>query len=197
MPSLLNRAPSRGPELPATFGEGDARPTFGEQLVALRSDLYKRALSLTHERATAEDLVQDVIERALRARERFKDGTNLLAWLSTIQRNIFIDDYRQSRMVSSDVEPAWQATEPECKPLDVLSMHDLTEATETLADDDRRILELAHREDLSYRQIAAILGVLPSTVGTRLFRVRQKLRPALLILYWKRLRQTGAAKLDS
>ena len=69
---------------------------FTAELIGLRRALYQRALLLTQDRTAADDLVQATIERALIARDRYRRGTNLRAWLLLMMRNLFIDGRRRA-----------------------------------------------------------------------------------------------------
>ena len=53
-------------------------------------------MTLTRDSESAKDLVQETIYRALANKEKYLDGTNIKAWLYTIMRNIFINNYRRS-----------------------------------------------------------------------------------------------------
>jgi RNA polymerase sigma-70 factor (ECF subfamily) len=53
------------------------------------------AVSLTRDMETAKDLLQETLYKALANREKYSAGTNIKAWLFTIMRNIFINDYRR------------------------------------------------------------------------------------------------------
>ena len=53
------------------------------------------AITLTRDNETAKDLIQETMYRALANREKYNVGTNIKAWLYTIMRNIFINDYRR------------------------------------------------------------------------------------------------------
>ncbi len=67
-------------------------------LVAVESDFLKPyAYSLTHDNEDAKDLFQETMVRALLNRSKYKVGTNLKAWLYTIMRNIFINNYRRNK----------------------------------------------------------------------------------------------------
>ena len=57
------------------------------------------AYSLAQNNEDAEDLVQDTMFRALINREKYKDGTNIKAWLYTIMRNIFINNYSLGMLI--------------------------------------------------------------------------------------------------
>ena len=54
------------------------------------------AITLTRDREAAQDLYQETLYKALAHREKYQPGTNVKAWLTTIMRNIFINDYRRS-----------------------------------------------------------------------------------------------------
>jgi RNA polymerase sigma-70 factor (ECF subfamily) len=75
-------------------------------LVLEQSELLKPfAISLTKNSENAKDLCQETLYKAISNREKYNAGTNIKAWLYTIMRNIFINDYRRKvkrNIVSSD-----------------------------------------------------------------------------------------------
>jgi RNA polymerase sigma factor (sigma-70 family) len=65
-------------------------------LLVNNSDFLKPfAITLTHDSEVAGDLFQETMYRAMANREKYNVGTNIRAWLYTIMRNIFINDYRR------------------------------------------------------------------------------------------------------
>lgn len=68
---------------------------FDKMLVDNTSFLQPFAFSLTRDNETAKDLLQETIYRALANRDKYNVGTNIKAWLYTIMRNIFINNYRR------------------------------------------------------------------------------------------------------
>src|SRR5258706_15953319 len=68
---------------------------FDNEVNSITHSLSPIAYNLTHDPEDAKDLVQDTIVKALVNREKFMNGTNLKAWLFTIMRNIFINNYRR------------------------------------------------------------------------------------------------------
>lgn len=67
-----------------------------EQYVVSNADFLKPfALTLTRDSETAKDLTQETLFRALANKEKYHVGTNIKAWMFTIMRNIFINDYRK------------------------------------------------------------------------------------------------------
>ena len=70
---------------------------FQQQLVGLRHQLYYFALSLTHDRETADDLLQESMLRALTYSDKYRDNTNFKAWVYTIMKNTFINAHRRNK----------------------------------------------------------------------------------------------------
>lgn len=79
---------------------------FNDMLMDNSHFLQPVAVSFTHDTEDAKDLIQETLYRAIANREKYQDGTNIKAWLYTIMRNIFINNYRRKRKypkVSSEV----------------------------------------------------------------------------------------------
>jgi RNA polymerase sigma factor (sigma-70 family) len=68
---------------------------FNEILLGNSDFLRPFAFNLTKDSETAKDLFQNTLYKALSNRDKYNNGTNIRAWLYTIMRNIFINDYRR------------------------------------------------------------------------------------------------------
>lgn len=68
---------------------------FNELLMKNAGSLQPFAISLTRDQETAKDLFQETLYRALANKDKYSSGTNIKAWLYTIMRNIFINNYRR------------------------------------------------------------------------------------------------------
>ena len=68
---------------------------FNQMLLSNTDYLKPFAITLTRDNETAKDLLQETMFRALANKEKYNTGTNIKAWLYTIMRNIFINDYRR------------------------------------------------------------------------------------------------------
>lgn len=82
------------------------RKEFNVLLTEHQTSLEPFSYSLTHDESAAKDLIQDTLYRALLNYDKFQEGTNMDAWLYTIMRNIFINNYRRRKKfekVSSEV----------------------------------------------------------------------------------------------
>ncbi len=68
---------------------------FNEMLLTNADFLKPFAINLTRDNEAANDLYQETLYKALANKEKYNAGTNIKAWLFTIMRNIFINDYRR------------------------------------------------------------------------------------------------------
>ncbi len=157
--------------------------------------LYAVALRLTRNPTDAQDLTQNTVVKALRFHNRFKDGTYIKAWLLTILRNTFINEYRRKvrrpdfvALTGSEAaaetapDPEVAAFEPEEDNVaDLLELLDdrVKEAVESLPHDFRLAVIMADLEDKSYKEIAEAMGCPLGTVMSRLYRGRKLLRQQL------------------
>ncbi len=68
---------------------------FNSAVVSLHQSLKPIAYKLTRDNEEANDLIQETLLKAISNRDKFKDGTNLKAWLYTIMKNTFITNYHR------------------------------------------------------------------------------------------------------
>ncbi len=150
--------------------------------------LYGFAFHLTYDAVEAEDLVQDTIERAIKAIDQYRQGTNAKAWLFKIMRNHFINGYRKksrrpSMVDCEDVQipdtsideniPSLMDWTDEC--LESIVGDELSAAMSRLSNDFRIVILLSDLQDFKYDEIAEILEIPIGTVRSRLFRARNLL----------------------
>jgi len=139
--------------------QGDAR-AFDELVESLRGRAFHVARSLVGSRDDAMDLAQETFLKVYRARDTFRDGEPFLPWFHRILRNTcfsFLRDRRRLRERSVSSHAAGAEDD----------------------EGDYEILALRHFKELSYRDIAAALGVPEGTVMSRLFHARRRLRERL------------------
>jgi RNA polymerase sigma-70 factor (ECF subfamily) len=154
--------------------------------------LYRFALRLTHNRAEAEDVVQDTCVRAFRSFHRFNPGTNGRAWLFTILRNLFLNRARrEGREVLAEDVGSWDSAAPSItaagpgphNPEEEFSqtvLHgDVDRALKGLPFPFREAVLLTDVEGFTYREAAEVLNCPVGTVMSRLSRGRRLLREAL------------------
>ncbi len=69
---------------------------FNSLVINNAEGLKPFAITLTRDKDLAEDLYQETLYKAFAHREKYQPGTNIKAWLCTIMRNVFINDYRRN-----------------------------------------------------------------------------------------------------
>ena len=171
---------------------GDRSREFEEVALVHLDTLYRSALRLTHNRAEAEDIVQETCLRAFRNFHRFNPGTNCRAWLLTILRNIFLNRVRRAGREGLEEDlPAGESaletgpglippsTNPEEEFLQTVLHGDVDRALKAVPLVYREAVILADLEGLSYKEVAEVLGCPIGTVMSRLSRGRHLLRQAL------------------
>ncbi|HEY0253949.1 MAG TPA: RNA polymerase sigma factor [Kofleriaceae bacterium] len=146
------------------------------------SALAQLARRLTGNRADADDLVQDTLERALRAEAKYAERGQRRGWLATILLNRFRDCRRNTSRHATPSAAIEYFAAPESEHAQAwqqVTDTDLSAALDTLDPMFRRVYEL-HAEGLSYSAIARELNISINTVGTRLMRARHRLRDLLI-----------------
>jgi RNA polymerase sigma-70 factor, ECF subfamily len=147
--------------------------------------LYGYAMALTRNHAQAEDLVQETYVRAIPAIGRLQAHSNMKGWLFTILRNIWLNELRKWRngpqMVEIGIADSVVGLFKNSHDLYVSKMEaeQVRAAIQKLSEEFREIILLREYEDLSYHEIAGILGCPVGTVMSRLGRARAKLRALL------------------
>lgn len=150
--------------------------TLRREIGELLPDMRAFARFLARDRVAADDLVQDTVVRALAALDQFAPGTNLKAWLFTIQRNAFYEQIRRrrredallhARPVETDANPPEQVARSD--------VSDLQRMIWTLPPLLREALILVAAQELSHEEAASICGVPVGTMKARLSRARAAL----------------------
>src|SRR6056297_1469741 len=140
-------------------------------------DLFRYALWLARDRAVAEDVVQETLLRAWRARGSIRDAKAVKSWLMTIVRREHARLYERYRPEFSDVEVERVAGfDGDDKSTEAFV---LRRALETLSPEYREPLELQVLGGHSCEEIGRIMGISRGAVMTRVFRAKHKLRELL------------------
>jgi RNA polymerase sigma-70 factor, ECF subfamily len=185
-----------------------AAPTgFEAELVPLLDRAYGLAYSLTHDRADAEDLVQEAALLACRAFAQFKPGTNFKAWFYKILVNAFYGQLRKQRRQGETIDfeslPSLylygktaelglpnQTDDPAAVLLARLDAESIVAALEALPEEYRVACSLYFIQDFSYEEIAQTLDVPLGTVRSRIHRGRKLLQQRL----WAIAEERGIVK---
>jgi RNA polymerase sigma-70 factor (ECF subfamily) len=150
-----------------------------ERLVELIPRLRRYARALVGDRATADDLVQDTLERAWAKLHLYRRGTDLRAWLFTVMHNVHVNRVRATRP-TDQLEEEMPELAQRASQGDGLLVRDLDRAISRLPDEQRAVLLLVTLEEMSYETVARSLDIPIGTVMSRLSRAREKLRAMML-----------------
>lgn len=159
---------------------------FQNSLTGLQSKMFFFALSLTSNTDKANDLVQETYLRALTYQNKFSSDTNLMAWIYTIMKNTFINEYRRNVKARSTIETQSDKLHISFSRDDfypsVDSIHAANEIQKKIA-----MLEEEFREPFElflngykYKEIAEKLDLPLGTIKSRIFFTRKKLSVCLI-----------------
>jgi RNA polymerase sigma factor (sigma-70 family) len=150
-----------------------------ERMVELIPRLRRYARALVGDRATADDLVQDTLERAWAKLHLYRRGTDLRAWLFTVMHNVHVNRVRAAR-ATDQLDEEMPELAQRASQGDALLVRDLDRAISRLPDEQRAVLLLVTLEEMSYETVARTLDIPIGTVMSRLSRAREKLRAMML-----------------
>jgi RNA polymerase sigma-70 factor (ECF subfamily) len=181
---------------------------FETLLIGMLEPAYRLAYRLTGDGQDAEDLVQEAALRAYRFRHSFQPGTSFKAWFYRIVMNQFYTTTRRRKPTTASLDSLTDAHEilmfvrsaeagllrPDSDPAATavarMAEDDVARALATLPDEYRTVATLYFVDDLSYQEIADILGVPIGTVRSRLHRGRQMLQKQL----WRVAEELGIVR---
>ena len=197
MPFFFSKKPTSVVQDMGDFAGGGVPPqvdSFEVELLGQLDTLYGVSCRMTRSSSEAEDLVQDTVVKAMRARDQFQPGTNLKAWLLRIMTNTFINRYHRGGMERDVIDgpdaesltDAWVGAatlrairDPETQALSPLVEAEVQRALDDLPSEFRLAVVLSDIEELSYKEIADAMGCPIGTVMSRLHRGRRMLQKTL------------------
>lgn len=147
------------------------------------------AYNLTQNMEDARDLYQETAYRAIKNREKFHPGTNFKAWLMTIMKNIFINDYRKkvkqnvmldktdnNYFINSNNNAVSNNAESD------MMTEELTEMVDSL-EDGLKIPFVMHFQGFKYQEIADYMDLPLGTVKSRIYFARKELKAQIAKQY--------------
>ncbi|MEE8580458.1 MAG: RNA polymerase sigma factor [Myxococcota bacterium] len=167
---------------------GHSRETLGGQLSTLRAQMTSVAPRFAPDRASAEDIVQNRCEKALRKLSQFRGHARLSTWLHRIVVNealmwIRSEKRRAVRHRDVDVWGDCEWVEPGPDPVEALASLQraagLRTHLEALPTEEREVLVRCALEETRYQDFSDEQGIRPGAAESRTFRGRQRLRSAM------------------
>lgn len=157
------------------------RQAFAQLVERYWDRLYRWLFHLTRDRHSAEDLVQESFLKAFRGLKQFQAGSNFKAWLFRIAHNSFANHRRANararQPLPQNVPARGEGPVEQVVSREALQL--LAKAVNKLPADFRAAFLLRAEEDLSFREIASVLGLTEETARWRVFKARQKLLSVL------------------
>lgn len=146
---------------------------FKEQLAQVIPHLRAFGRSLSGNRDTADDLVQETLLKAWAARKRFQAGTNMRAWTFIILRNLFLSQMRRARFKGEwdEITAAKILAAPAAQDRHV-ELGDMQRALLELPQPQREALILVGAGGFAYEEAAQICGCAVGTIKSRVARGR-------------------------
>ena len=158
---------------------------FNQVLLENADFLKPFAVNLTKDMESAKDLIQETLYRALANREKYNAGTNIKAWMYTIMRNIFINDYRRKAKQKTVFDNSANDYLINLKQASVsnaaessLRMKEITEAIHQLPEIFKTPFRL-YFDGYKYQEIADVLAEPLGTVKSRIHFARKLLKERL------------------
>lgn len=165
-----------------TDAQSGDRDAFARMVELYWERLYRWLYHMTRDRHQAEDLTQETFLKALGALKSFRAGTNFRAWLFRIGHNNFVNMKRLQKRVGHAL-PEDTPHRDLATPLEHSANREtvqlVADAVEQLPPDYRSALLLRVENELSFREIAAIMEITEETARWRVFKARQKLMQML------------------
>ncbi|MFA4969720.1 MAG: RNA polymerase sigma factor [Sulfuritalea sp.] len=138
--------------------------------------LRRYARAMLGDRAAADDLVQDTLERAWSRLFQWRPGSDMRAWLFGIMHNLRVDQLRRPKLATQSIDEDDFDVPTRPTQTDELELRDIESALNHLPDEQREVLLLVALEEMGYADIATTLGIPVGTVMSRLSRGRERLR---------------------
>lgn len=147
----------------------------------ITTPLESFALSLTKDMEDSRDLFQETVFKALKNKEKFRIGTNFKAWIMTLMRNTFINNYRRKKRSQTTSAPTDSYIFATADSVESnhgesnLAMQELMKLMDSI-DEKLRTPFWMYYQGMSYQEIADQLGSPLGTVKSRIFFARKELQ---------------------
>jgi len=173
--------------------EGDQK-SYEALVKRYQRGLYNMVYQMVKNREETEDLVQETFIKAFKALESYNDHYAFSTWLYKIAYNNCIDSIRKRKLKTYPLDKPIRTNEGEVKQeikddsaspekefLFAERSKQIQQSIDSLPPRYKRVIELRHRHEKSYEEIAEILKIPLGTVKARIFRAREMLKKKLMM----------------
>ncbi|MEP9388896.1 RNA polymerase sigma factor [Mesorhizobium sp. KR9-304] len=144
--------------------------------------LRRYARALLRDPDSADDLVQDCLERALARMDNWRTGDNPRRWLFTIMHHLFVDQARKTKRRAEVIMLTLDDSEAMSSPaeqVESIASREIMDALQAISPERRAALVVVGIEGFSYAEAATMLGIPAGTLMSRVARGREELRGLL------------------
>jgi RNA polymerase sigma factor (sigma-70 family) len=152
---------------------------YNTQVVDHAASLRPFAIALTRDFHSAADLCQETLYKAFAYRDHYQPGTNIKAWLCTIMRNIFINDYRRNARKKSVMDTVRYFEPRSERPSERLTLQEINKAVYSLPEIFKSSY-LLYLQGFQYQEIADILDQPLGTIKSRIHFAKKQLQKKLV-----------------
>ena len=159
---------------------------FYNQLVTHSQQLEGHALKLTMNREESKDLIQETVYKALKNKNKFQVNTNLSAWLYTIMKNTYINNYKRRKRVEEENDYvrdryfSQESFKNHASPVSHMQHKHLKKMVDEL-DQIYKVPFKRYFSGFKYKEIAEELNIPIGTVKNRIFQARAQLKDRLAL----------------
>jgi len=158
---------------------------FNHKIIGLQDNMKGFAFTLTPNREDANDLIQETYLRVIKHKDQFDPSTNLKAWIFTIMKNIFINNYwqemRQNKIIDHTMDHYYINNSIQSGAMSADANYNLSELEKMINDlaEEHRMPFQMHFQGYMYKEIADQLNLSIGTVKSRIFYCRRKMKEKL------------------
>jgi RNA polymerase sigma-70 factor (ECF subfamily) len=157
-----------------------SREAFAEIYTRHKDGVYNYCLRFVKDKDSAKDIVQETFLRMRHSLDSLRDGMALRVWLLSIARNYALNSIRRTQLSDQLVdEPASDDDTPYEVVLREEQVQTVKSLIESLVPALREVIVLREYEDLSYRDIAQVMGISEANVKVRIYRARKAIAASL------------------
>ena len=169
-------------DLMSAYVAGDAR-AFGELFARLAPRIHGFFLRSFRDEGVADDLLKVTFMKLHRARDRYRKDLRVVPWLFAIAGRVRLDELRKRLRMPEDADEEALARADEQAPRDPPPDREMTDAVraalEALPESQRVVIHLHRYEEMTFPEIAEVLGTTAGAVKLRAFRGYETLRRQL------------------
>ncbi|MEL7122393.1 MAG: sigma-70 family RNA polymerase sigma factor [Bacteroidota bacterium] len=154
------------------------------KIYTFKNKLFRFAVSLLKDENEAEDVVQEVVIKLWKHRDRLDQINNLEAWSMKLTKNLSLDKMRSKHRRNESLDAAYSLSAKQKNPEQQLELNDTVQRLKSwmykLPEKQRLVFQLRDIEGLSYNEISELLDMSLNQVKTNLFRARQAAKKYLI-----------------